>query len=712
MTVEYGTIVTAIGLVKLTNAALLNEPLTLSKVKFGDSLGSEYTPDENCTDLKNVVHESNVIAYKENKGGDHWVTIESSIAYKFGPFWVRELGIYDTDGDLIFIEAVAPRFKPDSNGNSSVDMSFSTTVDIINNDSVDFIIDPHVAIATVKYVNDVLLDKVDKSSITNEVTLTSTDLVSSAQATNTVWNEAVAALSKANSAWDEAVSGYNLAASKWTYATATIGRYGAVLLSNSYTGSSQTKAVTEKALKDGLETKRWPTPAEIGLLTNAQNDQRFLGKNNKAVAAGTADIAVRLDRDRTNYVGFTDGAVVGQLGWTKHGNNHTIFDASSGKAPNGSAINNSNSSEIWSGTRPTLMGWNGQTTFGVRVDSARNADVLQGSTKAQIIASAVASKSSDAALFDGKPSTDFRKVSEGGLRTIARGQFNTGDSYYNALIARMATNTSQWSRQGPLIVELYNKYYNKGGYKKYLVQFGYKSAAARVVLVEAFGDSGKERLFAEAPVVISGTTRYVDIKLNTDKYSQTVIVIKTCATYNSNKNALSADQIYYPPMNQWEHASTTSFTPDEDLTVDRTLTTTGNLYERSNRVYSKGNKPTPADIGALAVNGVAKDSSKLNNRFLSSGPTGNTVTMRTDAGDINARLFKSTFPTQQDLHSGSAICFRNDSGTGNADNYMRFVSKAGFSRWLGAQRKITYGTGIPTASSGAQEGDVYIKYNQ
>lgn len=455
--------------------------------------------------------------------------------------------------------------------------------------------------------------------------------------------------------------------------------------------------------------KRWPTPAEIGLLTNAQNDQRFLGKNNKAVAAGTADIAVRLDRDRTNYVGFTDGAVVGQLGWTKHGNNHTIFDASSGKAPNGSAINNSNSSEIWSGTRPTLMGWNGQTTFGVRVDSARNADVLQGSTKAQIIASAVASKSSDAALFDGKPSTDFRKVSEGGLRTIHRGQFNTGDSYYNALIARMATNTSQWSRQGPLIVELYNKYYNKGGYKKYLVQFGYKSAAARVVLVEAFGDSGKERLFAEAPVVISGTTRYVDIKLNTDKYSQTVIVIKTCATYNSNKNALSADQIYYPPMNQWEHASTTSFTPDEDLTVDRTLTTTGNLYERSNRVYSKGNKPTPADLGALAVNGVAKDSSKLNNRFLSPEPTGNTVTMRTDAGDINARLFKSTFGTQSSIPVDAAICYRNEAGTGNADNYMRFVSKAGFQTWLGAQREATYGIADPV-STGAQEGDIYIQY--
>jgi len=65
---------------------------------------------------------------------------------------------------------------------------------------------------------------------------------------------------------------------------------------------------------------------------------------------------------------------VGQLAWKQFGNNHTIFDASAGTAPDGTAVNNTNATNTWSATYPTLMGWNGSQTYGVRVDSARLAD--------------------------------------------------------------------------------------------------------------------------------------------------------------------------------------------------------------------------------------------------------------------------------------------------------------------------------------------------
>lgn len=80
--------------------------------------------------------------------------------------------------------------------------------------------------------------------------------------------------------------------------------------------------------------------------------------------------------DWTNYKGVTDNAVAGQLMWKNYGNNHTIFDASNSTSPTGSAVNNTNSAIAWTGTYPTLMGWNGSSTYGVRVDSARVADGL------------------------------------------------------------------------------------------------------------------------------------------------------------------------------------------------------------------------------------------------------------------------------------------------------------------------------------------------
>lgn len=82
--------------------------------------------------------------------------------------------------------------------------------------------------------------------------------------------------------------------------------------------------------------------------------------------------------NRTNYKGVTDPVVVGQLMWKKFGNTHTIFDASDGTTPDGITVNPNDAAQGWTANagRPTLMGWNGTNTYGVRVDSARVADTV------------------------------------------------------------------------------------------------------------------------------------------------------------------------------------------------------------------------------------------------------------------------------------------------------------------------------------------------
>jgi hypothetical protein len=90
---------------------------------------------------------------------------------------------------------------------------------------------------------------------------------------------------------------------------------------------------------------------------------------------GNAATATNLSTVRTNWsTNGTITAVVGQLAWKNYGNNHTIFDASNSSSPDGGAVNNTNAQVAWAGTYPTLMGWNGVNTYGVRVDSARVAD--------------------------------------------------------------------------------------------------------------------------------------------------------------------------------------------------------------------------------------------------------------------------------------------------------------------------------------------------
>lgn len=81
---------------------------------------------------------------------------------------------------------------------------------------------------------------------------------------------------------------------------------------------------------------------------------------------------------RSAWSGVHRGFVAEQLSWKNYGNNHTIFDASQGTSPDGGAINNTNSQVAWSASYPTLMGWNGANTYGVRVDVARYAESAPG----------------------------------------------------------------------------------------------------------------------------------------------------------------------------------------------------------------------------------------------------------------------------------------------------------------------------------------------
>jgi hypothetical protein len=77
---------------------------------------------------------------------------------------------------------------------------------------------------------------------------------------------------------------------------------------------------------------------------------------------------------RTSWVGVHRNFVAEQLSWKNYGNNHTIFDASASTSPQGTAVNNTNAQIPWTASYPTLMGWNGTNTYGVRVDMARYAE--------------------------------------------------------------------------------------------------------------------------------------------------------------------------------------------------------------------------------------------------------------------------------------------------------------------------------------------------
>ena len=107
------------------------------------------------------------------------------------------------------------------------------------------------------------------------------------------------------------------------------------------------------------------------------NTAYYLNPDGTSVLNGLTVGGYELVRARTqgNWAGSgVIDNVVGLLSWKNYGSSHVIFDASNGTTPSGTACNTINPQNNWASSYPTLMGWNGANTFGVRVDSARYAD--------------------------------------------------------------------------------------------------------------------------------------------------------------------------------------------------------------------------------------------------------------------------------------------------------------------------------------------------
>ena len=99
------------------------------------------------------------------------------------------------------------------------------------------------------------------------------------------------------------------------------------------------------------------------------NDARYV-VNKGYVDGKFASIAYREDwADKGIHTQTAFG-----IGWRNYGNGHIVTDASSGNIE-GISVPRTDAQTAWDNvTGATLVGWNGQSTFGVRVDRARLAD--------------------------------------------------------------------------------------------------------------------------------------------------------------------------------------------------------------------------------------------------------------------------------------------------------------------------------------------------
>lgn len=160
--------VTDVGRAKLA-ASTKGSPLQLAKMAVGDANGAEYDPADGATGLVHETYRGNLNSVTIDPDNPAWVLCEMVIPPGTGGWYIRETGIFDTDGDLLAIGKYPPTYKPVLTDGTSVELCIRCVIQIVNADTVLLQVDPDIVMASQTFVNTKVENVRNELSITAQI---------------------------------------------------------------------------------------------------------------------------------------------------------------------------------------------------------------------------------------------------------------------------------------------------------------------------------------------------------------------------------------------------------------------------------------------------------------------------------------------------------------------------------------------------------------
>ena len=155
---QFMAILTAVGEAKQANADALGIPWTFTQMGVGDANGVDPIPARSQTQLINEQRRAPLNQVRVDPKNTSVIIAEQVIPENVGGWWIREIGLYDADDDLVAVANCAPSFKPllaqGSGKTQVVRMNFIVT----SAANVTLKIDPSVVLATRQYVDGQIIE--------------------------------------------------------------------------------------------------------------------------------------------------------------------------------------------------------------------------------------------------------------------------------------------------------------------------------------------------------------------------------------------------------------------------------------------------------------------------------------------------------------------------------------------------------------------------
>ena len=155
---QFMAILTAVGEAKQANADALGVPWTFTQMGVGDANETDPQPNRLQTKLINERRRAPLNQVRIDPKNSSVIIAEQVIPENVGGWWIREIGLYDADGDLVAVANCAPSFKPLLAQGTGKTQVVRINFIVTSAANVTLKIDPSVVLATRQYVDDRILE--------------------------------------------------------------------------------------------------------------------------------------------------------------------------------------------------------------------------------------------------------------------------------------------------------------------------------------------------------------------------------------------------------------------------------------------------------------------------------------------------------------------------------------------------------------------------
>ncbi|ENG6283703.1 tail fiber protein [Salmonella enterica subsp. enterica] len=308
---EFYTLLTDRGMAKIASALADKKQLHLQKMAVGDGGGQYYEPTASQTNLRHEVWRGEMNTLTVAPNNPNWLIAELVLPEDVGGWYVREVGVFDDEGELIAIGKFPESYKPLLPGGCGKQVCIRLIMEVSNTTAVTLTVDPSIVLATRDYV-DARLDEHEHSTNHPDATLTQKGFTQLSNATDSD-DETKAATPKAVKA---AMAEARNHTHTWNQITGvpdgTLTQKGIVKLNSATDSTSTTEAATPSAVKAAMDKANAAAPANhthvwnqiIGVPDGTLAQKGIVKLNNATDSTSTTEAAtpsaVKAAMDKAN----------------------------------------------------------------------------------------------------------------------------------------------------------------------------------------------------------------------------------------------------------------------------------------------------------------------------------------------------------------------------------------------------------------------------